>query len=463
MGFCIFVCMIHAFKSFIAKENLFKTGEKILLAVSGGIDSVAMCELFHLSSVKFGIAHCNFHLRAKESDEDEAFVKLLAEKYKVPFYVCHFATSDFALEKGISVQMAARELRYQWFELIRKQEGYQYIATAHHLDDQIETFFLNLMRSTGIAGFHGIAIKQGNIIRPLMFAYRKDIKEYIRKHKIHYREDSSNKETKYLRNAIRKKLIPVLNKIHPGFDKIINETIERIGETEKIYREVIESQKKRIMKMENDRIILPIAEILKLDPLPSYLYEFLAPYGFNLTVVKEIIRVLDKFPGKSFSSSSYKLIKDRKNLLIEPLPLSDKESNEKEIRIQGTVSSIPKPIHLVFRELSKDDKFRIDPSSNAANLDAHKINYPLVLRKWQHGDFFYPFGRNQKKKVSDFFIDEKIPIPDKEKTWLLCSGGKIVWIVGHRIDNRFRITQKTRKVLLILWKKENKPAAVFSK
>lgn len=455
--------MLHEFKSFIAKQDLFNTGEKILLAVSGGIDSVAMCELFHRASVKFGIAHCNFHLRGKESDEDESFVKLLAEKYKISFYVRHFAISDFATEKGISVQMAARELRYQWFESIRKQEGYHYIATAHHLDDQVETFFLNLMRNTGIAGFHGISIKQGYIIRPLMFAYRKDIKEYIKKHKIPYREDSSNKETKYLRNNIRKKLIPLFKKIHPGFDKIINETIERIGETEKIYREVIEFQKKRIMKMENDRIILPIAEILKLDPLPSYLYEFLTPYGFNFTVVKEIIQVLDKIPGKSFSSSSHKLIKDRENLLIEPLPLADKETNEKESSIQGNVSSISKPIHLTFRKISKDDKFRIDPSSNAANLDGHKIIYPLVLRKWQHGDVFYPFGRNQKKKVSDFFIDEKIPILDKEKTWLLCSGGKIIWIVGHRIDNRFRITQRTRKVLLILWKKENKPAPVFSK
>ena len=454
MGFCIFVCMIHAFKSFIAKENLFKTGEKILLAVSGGIDSVAMCELFHLSSVKFGIAHCNFHLRAKESDDDEAFVKLLAEKYNVPFYVCHFATSEFALEQGISVQMAARKLRYQWFELIRKQKGFQYIATAHHLDDQVETFFLNLMRSSGIAGFHGIAIKQGNIIRPLMFAYRKDIKEYIRKHKIPYREDSSNKETKYLRNDIRKKLIPMLNKIHPGSDKIINETIERIGETEKIYREVIEYQKNHIMKMENNRITLSIPEILKLDPLPSYLYEFLAPYGFNFTVVKEIIQVLDKIPGKTFFSPSYKLTKDRKILIIVPLQKGEKETCENEFLIKENVSSVSRPIHLEFREILKDDMFRIDLSSDAANLDADKISYPLVLRKWQYGDFFYPFGRNQKKKVSNFFIDEKIPVPDKEKTWLLCSGGKIIWIVGHRIDNRFRITKKTRKVLLIVWKRK---------
>lgn len=447
--------MINEFKAFITKENLFGAGDKILLAVSGGIDSVAMCDLFQQGAFMFGIAHCNFHLRGQESDDDEEFVKSLAEKYKVPFYVKHFATSDYAIEKGISLQMAARELRYRWFESIRKQEGYGYIATAHHLDDQVETFFLNLMRNTGIAGFHGIAIKQGKIIRPLMFTYRFDIKKFIEKHKIPYREDSSNRETKYIRNNIRKKLIPLLNKIHPGFDKIINETIERIGETEKIYREVIESQKKRMIKTENGRIILPVSEILKLNPLPAYLYEFLTPYGFNFTVVKEIIQVLDKTPGKSFISSSHILIKDRENLMIEPLSLANDESCTKEIRIQRNVGSIMKPIHLTFLEISRNSAFHIDPSAKAANLDADKINYPLVLRKWQRGDFFYPFGRNQKKKVSDFFIDEKITLLDKEKTWLLCSGGRIIWVVGHRIDNRFRVGQKTRNVLLILWKIEN--------
>jgi tRNA(Ile)-lysidine synthase len=294
-----------------------------------------------------------------------------------------------------------------------------------------------------------------------MFAYRKDIRIYIKNRKIHYREDSSNKEIKYLRNNIRKKLIPLLNKIHPGSDTVINETIEKIGETEKIYREVIESRKNEIMKMENNRITLSIAEILTLDPLPTYLYEFLVPYGFNFTVVKEIIQVLEKIPGKTFYSSSHKLIKDRKILIILPLPKTDKESEEKEITIKEHILSVSNPVHLEFREILKDEKFLIDPSSNSANLDAHKIIYPLVLRKWQHGDFFYPFGRDQKKKISDFFIDEKIPIPDKENAWLLCSADKVIWIVGHRIDNRFRITQKTSNVLLIHWKKENKPAVIL--
>ena len=455
--------MLNEFKAFIAKENLFKTGDKILLAVSGGIDSVTLCELFNRASVKFGIAHCNFQLRAGESDEDEAFVKQLAEKYKVPIYVRQFETDEFAREQGISVQMAARALRYQWFELILEQNYYSYIATAHHLDDQVETFFLNLMRNTGIAGFHGIPVKQGNIIRPLMFTYRRDIKEYVKKHKIRYREDSSNKETKYLRNNIRKKLIPLLNNIHPGFDKIINDTVERLAETEKIYREVIDSQKDRIIRKENTRTIIPIKELLELDPLPSYLYEFLLQFGFNFAVVKEIIRVLDKIPGKTFSSSSHILIKDRENLLIDPIPPEKKGKSEKEIIIKEKVSSISKPVHMEFRMISNDDKFKLDTSVTSANLDAKKIIYPLTLRKWKHGDFFYPFGRNQKKKVSNFFIDEKIPVLDKDKIWLLCSGDKIIWIVGYRIDNRFRITQKTRNILTIRWRKENKPPAIPDK
>jgi tRNA(Ile)-lysidine synthase len=455
--------MISEFKSFIKKEKLFSTNDRILLAVSGGIDSVAMTELFHQASYPFGIAHCNFQLRGKESDEDEVFVKQLAEKYNVPFYARHFATSEFALINDISVQMAARELRYQWFELIREQAGYTYVATAHHLDDQVETFFVNLLRNTGIAGFHGIPVNQGNVIRPMMFTCRKDIKSFVKTQKIPFREDSSNTELKYLRNKIRRELIPQFVKIHPGFDKIINETIERIGETEKIYREVIELQRKRILKMENDRIIIAINEILNLDPLPSYLYEFLAPYGFNFTVVKEIIQALDKIPGKTFFSSSHKLIKDRKNLFIEPISTIANKSKDREIRIRKNVSSILKPIHLVFKVIPKDEQFRINPSPDTANLDAEKIIFPLILRKWQHGDFFYPFGKNQRKKVSDYFIDEKIPVPDKEKIWLLCSGGKIAWIIGHRIDNRFRITQKTRNVLIILLKKENKPVTITSK
>jgi tRNA(Ile)-lysidine synthase len=449
--------MLHAFTSFITKEKLFTPGDKILLAVSGGIDSVVLCELFHESSLNFGIAHCNFQLRLKESDEDETFVKHLAEKYKVPFYVRRFETSKFARENGISVQMAARDLRYQWFETVREQAGYHCIATAHHLDDQVETFFLNLARNTGIAGFHGIPVKQGNIIRPLLFAYRKEIREYLDMKNLSYREDSSNKETKYLRNAIRKNLIPLLNKIHPGFDKVIIETMERISETEKIYREVIEYQKNIIVKKEDDRVNLLIPELLKLDPLPTYLYEFLAPYGFNFTVVKEIVRVLDKNPGKRFLSPSHTLIKDRDNLILVPVRKDNTEPFEGGIMIKKNVTLLSKPIHLEFKEIPKDDQFRIDLSPQAANLDAHKVRYPLILRKWHPGDSFYPFGKGRKKKISDFYIDEKIPLPDKDNTWILCSGGKIVWIVGHRIDNRFRITQKTSKVLSIHWKKEIKP------
>jgi tRNA(Ile)-lysidine synthase len=242
--------------------------------------------------------------------------------------------------------------------------------------------------------------------------------------------------------------------MNPDIDKIITENIERIAEAEKIYRKAIEYQRKKIIKQENNRIIISIDDILKLDPVTCFLYEFLSPFGYNYSVVKEIILSLDKTPGKIFYSASYRLIKDRKNLLLEPLPSEGERKNDgKEILIHGESSQIRKPLHLIFRKIKKDKSFLINPSEEIANLDADKLSYPLILRKWKHGDFFYPFGRNQKKKISDFYIDLKFSRFDKESSWLLCSGDKIVWIVGYRIDNRFRVTQKTRKVLQIAWRK----------
>ncbi|MCX6251445.1 MAG: tRNA lysidine(34) synthetase TilS [Bacteroidetes bacterium] len=445
--------MLDEFRSFIAKEKLIKPPDRILLAVSGGIDSVAMCELFHQASLKFGIAHCNFLLRGDESDKDELFVRSLAEKYKVPYYFTRFETSTFAAGKEISIQMAARELRYTWFESIRKPEGYQWIATAHHLDDQVETFFLNLMRNSGLAGFHGIPVKQGNIIRPLMFARRKEISEFVKIHHLKFREDSSNKETKYLRNKLRNSVLPLLNESYPGFDKVINETVERIADVERVYREVIDERRNQIVTIEGKRTFLNISGILNLKPAHTYLFEFLYPYGFSFVVVKEIIQALDKAPGKVFFSRTHKLAKDRKYLMVEPLT-DNQDPGESMVKITDDEASIADPLPLTFRKKRKDNEFVMDTSRGTATLDARKIKYPLVLRKWQYGDLFHPFGMDQKKKVSDFLIDEKIPLPDKENVWVLLSEEKIIWVVGHRIDNRFRATGKTKNILLITLDKE---------
>jgi tRNA(Ile)-lysidine synthase len=446
--------MLKEFKSFIASEKLSGTENKILLAISGGIDSVVMSELFHRAGYSFGIAHCNFGLRGMESDADEAFVEQLAKKYKAPFFCKRFLTAKDANKKGISIQMAARELRYKWFEEIRIKEKYSSIATAHHLDDQMETFFINLLRSTGIAGFHGILPKQGNLIRPLLFSYRVNIEAFARKYKLAFREDSSNAEIKYLRNKIRHEIIPIFRELNPAFQQILSETIQRMRETEVIFRNSIEEARKKIIRNDKTGTHIRIGDLKQLTPIDIYAFELLSPFGFHEAVIRDILHSPDDASGKIFYSSTHRLIKDREELILNPLT-SKKESRLKnaEISIPENKKEIRKPIHLSFIKTTTGKKFSIDSSKEVANLDLRKIMFPLILRRWKKGDSFYPFGMNKKKKLSDYFIDRKLSIPEKENIWLLCSGLHILWIVGHRIDHCFRVTSHTKEVLQVRWLK----------
>jgi len=446
--------MLQAFKTYIKKEKLFVPGEKILLAVSGGMDSVAMAELFCRAKYSFGIAHCNFQLRGEESDEDEVFVKDFAKKLKVPCYNRQFFTTDYADEHRLSTQMAARELRYNWFNELLTKEGYSFLATAHHLNDQVETFFINMLRSTGIAGFHGILPKQGKIIRPMLFAAREEIEEFIKKNKLVYREDRSNQEIKYLRNKIRHELIPVLAEINPGFSNILTENIYRIREAEKIFRDTVDNARNSIVRKKKERTLLSINEIKKLSPVTTWLFEFLCPFGFNYSVAKDVSEALNEEAGKQFYSPTHRLIKDRNDLIITPLESGKKAGAEETgFQIPENTSRLKNPLNLRMKTLVKNHDFKVDVSPVVANLDLQKVTFPLTLRKWQHGDVFHPFGRDHKKKLSDFFTDSKFSINDKENAWILCSGEKIAWIVGYRIDNRFRITAKTKQVLQIKWVK----------
>lgn len=451
----IYLCrMLKEFKTFISDQNLFKTNDKILLAVSGGIDSVVMSELFHRAGYAFGIAHCNFGLRGMESDADETFVEKLAGKYKVPFYAKRFLTTKDAKEKGISIQMAARELRYQWFEEIRVKEKYHSIATAHHLDDQVETFFINLLRSTGIAGFHGILPRQGNLVRPLLFTYRESIEGFARKYKLIFREDSSNLKTKYLRNKIRHEVIPIFRELNPAFPNILTETILRMRETEIIFRNVIEEARKKIIRKDKNGTHIRIEDLKKLTPVDIYAFELLSPFGFNEAVIRDILHSHDDSSGKFFYSSTHRLIKNREELILNPLPGKEESSLKNAgISIPENKKEIRKPIHLSFTKTATIKRFVIDPSKEVANLDLRKIMFPLILRRWKKGDSFYPFGMNKKKKLSDYFIDSKLSIPEKENTWLLCSGTHILWIVGYRIDHRFRVTSQTKEVFQVRWLK----------
>jgi tRNA(Ile)-lysidine synthase len=443
--------MLHPFKSFIVKENLFQPEEKILLTVSGGMDSVVMANLFQKSKLKFGIAHCNFQLRGEESDGDELFVIQFAGKFKVPCYLKRFLTTEYTEKNGVSTQMAARALRYAWFEEIRQKEKYDYIATAHHLDDQTETFFINMMRSSGIAGFHGILPKQGKVIRPMLFTTRKEIEEYTLKHKLPYREDSSNEETKYLRNKIRHQILPSLHTISPDFSRVLNENITRIREAEKIFRESVETARERIVIKEKDNLLISINDLKKLVPLTTYLFEFLSPLGFNFTVISNIAQALDDKPGGQFFSPTHRVIKDRDYLIITVKDPDQQRRKDHDFFITTPYDNLMVPLRLSLKVLQNNDSFSIDNSPLIAQLDLDKITFPLKLRKWQSGDQFYPFGQNNKKKLSDFFTDLKFSLDEKENCWLLCSDEKIIWIVGYRIDNRYRITPKTKEVLLINW------------
>jgi tRNA(Ile)-lysidine synthase len=457
--------MLDSFLSYIQKEKLFQSTEKILLTVSGGVDSIAMCELFNKAKINFAIAHCNFQLRDKESDGDELFVQQLAKKYNVSFFCKRFNTATYANKKKISIQMAARELRYEWFEEIRKNGKINYIATAHHQDDSIETFFTNIVRGTGISGLHGILQKQGNIIRPLLFTNKIEIEQFVKENKLKYREDSSNASDKYMRNKIRHHIIPVLKELNPSLESSINNGIEHLRDVEIIYKNDIESKRSKIVKKEKDTIVISIKHLQKLNPLSTYLYEFLKPYGFNSSITHEIIDALDGESGKQFFSSTHRLIKDREFLII----LKRIKNRESRQKIQDTrhktqdarkAAQVTKNVvKKAMKEILLDTiklKFsivkyqsEIPKASSIACLDFDKLEFPLELRKWQHGDIFYPLGLKGKKKMSDYFIDKKVSLNQKENTWLLTSNGNIVWVIGQRLDERFKVTDKTLKIYFV--------------
>jgi len=443
--------MLKRFRDFIKKEKLFTKDQQILVAVSGGIDSIALCHLMHEAGYTFGMAHCNFQLRDKESDGDEKFVKALAKKFNVSFYSVRFNTDETAKQKGISIQMAARDLRYQWFEEVRKKNKYNFIAVAHHQDDEIETFFINLIRGTGIAGLHGIKAMSGKIIRPMMFANRKEIEEYIHENKIKFREDSSNSSLKYMRNKVRHQLIPQLKKINPDVEKTITSEIQRIRKIESIFLESVEEKKAEIIGQEGSFVKFDIKRLLSLENRELYLYEFLKEYGFSGDIIEKISEGLNAEAGKQYFSTTHRIVKDRSFLLLSPL--MDKKLEQQFIITEG-YKELKEPVHLKFKTVNISKNFELNKDKNIAMLDYDKLSFPLVVRKWEAGDFFHPFGMKGKKKLSDFFTDLKLSLFDKENTWLLCNDNEIAWIVGQRIDDRYKITEKTKKVFVVEFDKE---------
>ncbi len=441
--------MLKLFEKYIIDNKLCTPENKILLGVSGGIDSIVMLDLFFRGKYEIGIAHCNFQLRGKEADDDENLVEKWAKAKGIAFHVKRFDTKEYATNNNLSIQMAARELRYKWFNEIKEKNGYLYIAIGHNLDDAVETFFINLLRGTGVRGLTGIKPKSRDIIRPLLFATRKEILQYAKDRKLKYREDSSNKETKYIRNKIRHNIIPEFIKVNPEFNNTMTETFERLKETEVILNKSIEKIRSDILIQESsDRVLLDIDKLAVIKPLNTILYEIIKDYGFNYQTVKNIISGMAEKPGKKFYSKTHRIIKDRKHLIITDI----KKSDYSVTTIDDDIAEITHPVQLIFKKFTRPDNYCVPEDKKYGVIDSTKIIYPLKLRKWKQGDRFVPLGMKNSKKLSDFFIDQKLSIPDKEDVWLLISGEQIIWIVNLRIDERVKVDDYTKNILLIEYK-----------
>jgi len=437
--------MLNIFNSFINKNNLCNKQETILVTVSGGIDSVVLLDLFVNANYNIVLAHCNFKLRDDESDSDELFVKNLCEKYNIDNHFISFDTKKYAEKNKLSIEMAARELRYNWFNSLCKENNYSKIAVGHHLNDSIETIFINLTRGTGINGITGISPVNGNIIRPLLFATREQIEEYALKNNLKYRNDSSNESTVFVRNIIRHNIIPKLKKINPSFEKTMMQNIKNLSDTAAIYNERINSITGKIVLQNNNHYKIPISELNKLPEKQVWLFEFLSQFGFSNAVSNNIIAGINNNCGKIFFSNTHKLLIDRKYILIEKIT-----DNQYQPFIIENINDFNKLPFEVSVSVVSADNFILNKNKNIANIDLDKLKFPLTVRKWQKGDIFYPLGMKNKKKVSDFFIDNKINRFDKNNIWIFTDAeNEIFWISGLRIDNRFKITDKTKNVIII--------------
>ncbi len=445
-----------------------------MLAVSGGVDSVVLCELCKQAGYDFVIAHCNFQLRGAESERDENFVMELGKKYAVEVLIKKFDTEKYAGENKLSIQVAARELRYKWFdEILQKlktesvsaeskspRRGVGGLLTAHHANDNMETLLMNFFKGTGINGLHGILPKQGNIIRPLLFAKKEELIGFATGNKLEFVEDSSNASDKYSRNYFRNELIPALQKVFPQVEDNLINNIDRFREIELLYRQSVEMQKKKLLEQKGNEIHIPILKLMKTKPLHTIVYEIIKDYGFTAHQTEDVTALLKSESGKYIQSVSHRIIKNRNWLVITPNQTMEATNIliEDEGNLEFAVGSLQ--IKKIFPSdqgirAGNNQYSRPNGSSGRAilnnqlvgQLNADEIKFPLLLRKWKKGDYFYPLGMQKKKKLSRFFIDQKLSITEKEKTWVIEMDKKIIWVVGLRIDDRFKIKPGTKNIL----------------
>jgi tRNA(Ile)-lysidine synthase len=436
-------------------ENLpFLRDKKLLVTISGGIDSVVLTHLLHQLKLNISLAHCNFKLRGKDSFKDATFVTNLAKILKIPLFTIEFETEEYAEKHKISIQMAARELRYNWFQKISEKQNFDYILTAHHLDDVFETFLINLTRGTGLNGLTGIPEVNGNIVRPLLPFSRNDILIYAAKNKLQWREDKSNSSTKYVRNKIRHKVVPILKELNPNLLQSFKNTLKHLKGSQQINQDYIKNIYKKVTEEKDNELIIDIIKIKKLSNPKIYLYELLNKYGF--TEFEDIATLITAQSGKQIYSKTHRLLKNRDTLILTEL---NENKNLPSFEIPENTSKIKKPISLKFETIiipfdTKNHQNKILEEvlindKNTITLDYDKIKFPLTIRKWQKGDYFFPIGLKGKKKISKFFKDLKLSISEKENAWLLCSNNQIIWVVGYRLDDRFKVTKSTNKLLKI--------------
>ncbi len=433
--------MQQKFENHIVQNFPFLIGKNLLLAISGGLDSMVMLDLFHKLPFEIAIAHCNFQLRGLESFEDQSFVQNYAEVNKINLFVTQFDTETFAKDFKLSTQVAARELRYSWFYELLETENFEYILTAHHADDNLETFLINLVRGTGLDGLTGIPAHNDKIIRPLLIFSRQEIEQYAKENNIEWREDSSNATSKYLRNKIRHNLVPILKEINPDFISSFQKTQNYLQESQAMAEDASILVYQQVAKENGEEIHFDLNQLKKLPNYKSYLYQWLNEYGFSAW--DDIYDLVDGQSGKQVFSSGFRLLKNRDFIILTPVDLEDEDEDyfifkdQKEINI---------PLNLSFSKVADINLV----SNTSIFVDEDKLWYPLVLRRWKDGDNFQPFGMEGKsKKLSKFFIDEKLSLIEKENLWLLCSDNQIVWIVGIRQDERFKIKKTTKNILKI--------------
>lgn len=435
--------MVNKFKQHLTSSFPFLEGKKILVAISGGVDSVVLTHLLQKLNYNISLAHCNFQLREKESDLDEQFIIKLGDKFNVDTFTIKLSTREYQDKNKLSTQLAARELRYNWFYEILEKQKIDYVATAHHSNDNLETFLINLTRGTGLEGLTGIPPINGKIIRPLLKFSREEILKYATLNNIEWREDVSNSETKYLRNKIRHNIVPLLKEINPNLINSFNNTSTFLKQSQQIIDDTVKQKSLEIISNDGEIIKFNIKKIKELSNPRAYLYHFLKKYGF--TEWNDVFNLIYAQTGKVLTTKSHTLLKDRDFLLLLP---SDKFINTENqlVTINRNDSKVSYPINLLFKNVQKTTSL----DKNTIYVDKNSLNYPLTLRKWNDGDFFYPKGMLGKKKVSKYFKDEKLSLIEKQNIWILCSGkNEIIWILGKRQDRRFLPSDKTINMLQI--------------